>query len=195
MSRKKSNRAPDAASDQSVPSSRGHRTTFAIMVALVAVTLVAIFLVRRSNQDLVGHPSWQQRDQVTLDPDVPTPEPAPAKEESNAEPKKPTPRPLEFASLKGRWQRPEEAYELTVRDVAADGTVKATYFNGMFINVSQARATKEGEQLKLFVELRDVKYPGCTYRLNYLPETDEMVGVYYQAALGQEFQVVFQRRE
>jgi hypothetical protein len=195
MSRKKSYRAPDAASDKSASSSRGHRITYTIIIALIVTTLVAVFLVRRNNQDLVGHPTWEQRNEVIPDPDVTKNESAPAKESAGAEPKKPTPRPLEFASLKGRWQRPEENYEITIRDVAQDGTVKAAYFNGMNINVSQARATKEGEHIKLFVELRDVNYPGSTYRLNYLPETDEMVGVYYQAALGQEFQVVFQRRE
>lgn len=165
------------------------------MIALIVITLAAVVLFRPNNQAVVGRPARQPRDKAILNPDVRENESAPAKEAADAEPKKPTPRPLEFASLKGRWRRSEEAYEITIRDVAEDGTVKATYFNGMPINVSQARATKEGEHLKLFVELRDINYPGSTYRLNYLPETDEMVGVYYQAALGQEFQVVFQRRE
>jgi len=44
-----------------------------------------------------------------------------------------------------------------------------------------------------FVELRDVNYPGSTYTLVYQAENDRLYGIYYQAALGQMFEVEFVR--
>ena len=46
--------------------------------------------------------------------------------------------------------------------------------------------TPEGGALKLFIELRDVGYPGSTYTLTYLPAGDRLTGVYYQAAIQPE---------
>ena len=57
------------------------------------------------------------------------------------------------------------------------------------------RASKEGDRVELFVELRDVGYPGSTYRLNYNPESDLLEGIYFQAALQQEIPVSFMRLE
>ena len=48
--------------------------------------------------------------------------------------------------------------------------------------------------LGLFIKLDDEGYPGCTYALRYDPEYDAMVGIYYQAAMKQSFDVVFQRK-
>ena len=45
----------------------------------------------------------------------------------------------------------------------------------------------------MFVELRDVNYPGSTYTLVYQPENDQLAGIYYQAALQQQFDVFFER--
>ena len=47
--------------------------------------------------------------------------------------------------------------------------------------------------MKVFLELRDVHYPGSTYTLTYDPARDQLQGVYYQAALQQRFDVVFVR--
>ena len=66
-------------------------------------------------------------------------------------------------------------------------------FNPRPIKVSQAEAAQEGATTKVFLELRDVQYPGSTYTLRYDPASDQLKGVYYQAALQQSFNVVFVR--
>jgi hypothetical protein len=43
------------------------------------------------------------------------------------------------------------------------------------------------------IELRGVGYPGSTYTLTYLPAGDRLTGVYYQAAIQQKFDLIFQR--
>ena len=45
----------------------------------------------------------------------------------------------------------------------------------------------------MFIELRDVNYPGATYNLTYNPKRDQLRGVYYQPAVRQSFDVVFIR--
>jgi hypothetical protein len=98
-----------------------------------------------------------------------------------------------FDSLKGRWLRPDGGYVIDIRDVDASGKLAAGYFNPRPINVSQAKASREGKTTKVFIELRDVNYPGATYNLTYDPEKDQLRGVYYQPALGQSFDVFFIR--
>jgi hypothetical protein len=98
-----------------------------------------------------------------------------------------------FGTLNGRWLRPDGGYVLEIRNVAASGKVDAGYFNPQPINVARAEATRDGSTLKVFVELRAPGYPGSTYALTYDPRRDELVGVYFQAALRQSFKVVFGR--
>jgi hypothetical protein len=71
--------------------------------------------------------------------------------------------------------------------------VDAGYYNPQPINVSRAEAIGEDAGIKLFIELRDVGYPGSIYTLIYNPQKDMMFGLYYQAAMGQNFDVVFVR--
>ncbi len=99
----------------------------------------------------------------------------------------------DFGTLKGRWLRPDGGYILSVKDVDPGGKMDAGYFNPRPINVSKAQATQEGATLKVFIELRDAGYPGSTYTLTYDPKTDRLGGVYYQAAIGQRFDVIFVR--
>jgi hypothetical protein len=98
-----------------------------------------------------------------------------------------------FESLKGRWMRPDGGYVLEIRDVDAIGKMTAAYFNPRPINVSQAEAALEGTIIKVFIELRDVNYPGATYHLTYDPEKNQLRGVYFQPALQQSFDVFFVR--
>ena len=99
----------------------------------------------------------------------------------------------DFGALKGRWLRPDGGYILSVKYVDPGGKMDAAYYNPRPINVSKAQATREGETLKVFIELRDAGYPGSTYTLIYDPKTDRLGGVYYQAAMGQRFDVIFVR--
>jgi hypothetical protein len=100
-----------------------------------------------------------------------------------------------FDSLKGPWLRPDGGYVIDIRDVDATGKLTAGYFNPRPINIFQAKASRAGNTTKVFIELRDVNYPGATYNLTYDPERDQLRGVYYQPALGQSFDVVFIRRK
>jgi len=95
--------------------------------------------------------------------------------------------------LKGRWRRPDGGYVIEINDVEATGKVDAAYFNPNPIHVSKAEATREGGATKVFVELRDAGYPGSTYSLTYDPQNDQLRGVYFQAAMNQNFDVIFFR--
>jgi hypothetical protein len=95
--------------------------------------------------------------------------------------------------LIGRWQRPDGGYVLEIGRISGDGTVEAAYFNPSPIRISTASAETWHGTANLFVEFDDVNYRGSTYQLAYDPERDILHGTYYQAALGQTFEVVFVR--
>jgi len=98
-----------------------------------------------------------------------------------------------FQKLEGRWQRADGGYILDIRAVNADGKLTAAYLNPRPINVGRAEAAMEGGALKVFVELRDVNYPGSTYRLTYDSAGDRLRGAYFQAALGETYEIEFAR--
>jgi hypothetical protein len=77
--------------------------------------------------------------------------------------------------------------------VDASGKLDAGYFNPGPINVARAGALRDRGTNKVFVELRDVNYPGCTYSLTYDLQSDQLYGQYFQAAMQQTFDVVFAR--
>ncbi len=95
--------------------------------------------------------------------------------------------------LVGRWVRPDGGYVLEVREVARDGILKAAYFNPRPINVAKAGWRRTKGVLTVFVELRDVNYPGSTYNLQYDPTSDRLKGTYYQAVEKQTFAIEFAR--
>jgi hypothetical protein len=99
----------------------------------------------------------------------------------------------EFAKLAGKWERPDGGYVLEIKGVDAAGTMQAAYFNPNPINVSQAAALYKDGATKVFVELRDANYPGCTYSLTYDPQSDQLYGQYFQASMQQTFDVTFAR--
>lgn len=98
-----------------------------------------------------------------------------------------------FEILKGRWVRPDGGYIIEIKQVDSSGKMTAAYFNPRPINVSQAEASLDGTTIKVFMELRDVNYPGATYNLTYEPGEDQLRGVYYQPALQQSFEIFFVR--
>ncbi len=101
--------------------------------------------------------------------------------------------PSAFGKLKGRWLRPDGGYILEIRSVEPGGKMDAAYLNPRSIHVAKAEASREGKAVKVFIELRDVNYPGSTYTLEHDPATDQLKGIYYQALLRQEFEVFFER--
>jgi hypothetical protein len=100
-----------------------------------------------------------------------------------------------FDVLKGRWLRPDSDgnYIVQVKSVDASGKMDASYSNPRPIHVSKAEASQDGAAIKVFIELRDVNYPGSTYTLTYDPQSDQLHGIYYQAAFQQRFEVSFVR--
>jgi len=100
-----------------------------------------------------------------------------------------------FQKLNGRWRRPDGGYILEIRSVAPDGKMEAGYFNPRPINVAKAAASQEAGSVKVFIELRDLNYPGSTYTLTYDPTNDLLQGDYFQAALKQTFDVFFTRAQ
>jgi hypothetical protein len=98
-----------------------------------------------------------------------------------------------FEKLKGRWERPDGGYIIEVRSVEPGGIMKAAYFNPQPINVAKAEASQKDGTIHVFIELRDVNYPGSTYNLTYDPADDCLKGIYFQAAMAQTFDVYFVR--
>ena len=98
-----------------------------------------------------------------------------------------------FQVLKGRWQRPDGGYVIEIKNIDRVGKMEAAYFNPRPIHVAKANAARDGNTTKVFIELRDVNYPGSTYNLTYDPKSDQLKGTYFQAVLKQTFEVVFDR--
>ena len=98
-----------------------------------------------------------------------------------------------FEILVGRWLRLDGGYILEIRAVDLSGKIDALYLNPRPINIAKAEATRDGSKLNVFFELRAPNYPGSTYTLIYDPKQDKLRGTYFQAALGQTFDVYFVR--
>ena len=95
--------------------------------------------------------------------------------------------------LEGRWVREAGGYVLILQDIRADGTIKAFYLNPRSINVKEANWKFEDDRIFLYVELRDVNYPGSNYTLMYRASNDSLWGSYYQAVQKQTMDVRFVR--
>ncbi|MBL0732278.1 MAG: hypothetical protein JJW03_05430 [Desulfosarcina sp.] len=101
----------------------------------------------------------------------------------------------DFKVIIGEWVRPDGGYIVRVRDINPDGSVDAGYFNPGKINIAEANVSLRKGLVKLFIKLQDRGYPGSTYTLYYYPEKDALAGFYYQAAIGQTYEVVFFRKK
>jgi hypothetical protein len=95
--------------------------------------------------------------------------------------------------VKGKWVRPDGGYIIDIMSISQDGTMGCTYFNPDPIHVSQATAADDNGVVRVFVELRDEGYPGCTYKLTYDVQSDQLKGVYYQAAVHESYNIYFVR--
>ena len=95
--------------------------------------------------------------------------------------------------LEGRWIREEGGYVLILQDIKADGSMKAFYLNPRSINVHEATWKIEDNRIFLYVELRDVNYPGSNYTLMYRIANDTLWGSYFQAVQKQTLKVQFLR--
>ena len=98
---------------------------------------------------------------------------------------------IEYKDLIGRWVRPDGGYVLHFKAVNDDGSIDAKYFNPNPINVSKAKVSNESDKINIFVELRDVGYPGSFYTLVYDPDRDRLVGVYHHLVHKQNYDIYF----
>jgi hypothetical protein len=121
--------------------------------------------------------------------ETPAPPPAP---QTNVAPSAAAISP-ELAKLVGKWERPDGGYVVDIRGVDPSGKLDVGYYNPNPINVSRAAAYRDKGATKLVIELRDVNYPGSTYNLELNPQTDQLFGQYFQAALRETYEVVFSR--
>lgn len=96
-------------------------------------------------------------------------------------------------TLAGRWVRPDGGYILELRDVRKNGGLSASYFNPRPINVHQAAWSRKARTIHVYVELRDVNYPGSKYDLTYDPASGALRGTYFQAVEKQSYDIEFVR--
>jgi hypothetical protein len=97
--------------------------------------------------------------------------------------------------LAGQWVRPDGGYILELKDIKKEGSLKASYYNPRPINVAVAEVRRSKGGIGVFVELRDVNYPGSKYDLRYDPAADRLKGTYYQAVEKQTYDVEFVRMQ
>jgi uncharacterized protein (DUF2147 family) len=95
--------------------------------------------------------------------------------------------------LIGHWARTDGDYILEINEILKDGKLKAAYYNPRPINVHRAEFSRKDGALVVYVELRDVNYPGSKYNLKYDPKSDKLTGTYFQAVQGETFDVEFSR--
>jgi hypothetical protein len=99
----------------------------------------------------------------------------------------------DFSVLVGSWVRPDGGYRVTIESVAPDGTLDASYANPRPLPFSKAEASRDGEEIEVFLELTAGGYGGSTYTLTYDPEQDVLRGVYFQAVAQQRYMIFFER--
>lgn len=99
----------------------------------------------------------------------------------------------EFDILVGLWVRPDGGYLIAIRGVDTRGRLDAAYANPYQLPFAKAKASRVGDKIKVFLELRAGGYDGSTYTLAYDPAKDILQGVYYQAVAKRKFDVYFER--
>lgn len=101
----------------------------------------------------------------------------------------------EVQKLSGKWLRPDGGYILELKNISENGKMTALYFNPNPIKVFSSEWKLEEGKLKVFIELRDINYPGSKYTLQYDSASDTMKGIYFQAIEKAEYEIEFIRKE
>jgi hypothetical protein len=95
--------------------------------------------------------------------------------------------------IKGVWGRSDAADEINISEILNNGLLKATFYNPKMINIEKAVWTNSSDVLRIYILLREDKYPGSSFSLNYLPEKDLLLGVYFDALTNESHAVTFNR--
>jgi hypothetical protein len=156
------------------------------VVILIAVAVSAHLLLSRDRTPRKSAETPEASQEVSQDESAAESDASPTGDSAGAT--------VDFAKLTGRWMRTDAGYQIEIKQVGADGVLQAAYYNPSPIRVAKAEASQEDGTAKVFVELRDVGYPGCTYNLTYDAEQDRFRGIYFQAAQQQEYAVEFVRQ-
>jgi hypothetical protein len=97
----------------------------------------------------------------------------------------------DYKKLIGRWVRPDGGYTLDIKSISSNGEIDMAYLNPRPINVLKAQAFTKADQVNLFIELKDIHYPGNYYTLALNSPGNRLVGTYHSLGLGQDFSVFF----
>lgn len=157
-----------------------------VIVALLAMAVVAVMVLRPGSP-----PSAPATSQGTSAPPA-----VPAAATTTASE---TNRPAaaagksKLAVLVGRWQRTDGSYAIDIQSVAANGEMRAGYFNPRPIKVGRAEAFEKDGKAQMYLELRDENYPGSYYSLAFDPANGLLAGIYFQATLRETYEVEFVR--
>ncbi len=150
------------------PASRPNRVRWVVVAVVGIVAVVALVLLR--------------------------PSPGPSPDSPAAVVSAPSMQQVSPDRLAGRWLRSDGGYVLEIRRAEPDGRLDAAYLNPRSIHVARSEWRREGDSLTVLIELRDVNYPGSTYRLAFTPGSDRLDGSYFQAVEHQTFDVMFVRQ-
>jgi hypothetical protein len=95
--------------------------------------------------------------------------------------------------LKGKWLRSDGTYIIEIFSIKPDGVMDAGYFNPNPINVGKSGWSLRDGEIVYEIILKDINYPGSKYNLIYDKKNNYLVGNYYQAVQGINYDVVFTR--
>ena len=148
----------------------------------------------RPSEEPAGAPSAATKDQASSDLASTAAEPSGDAASTEVEPE-----PLSDADrqkLLGFWERTDNPpYSIEIRLVRPNGLTDARYFNPRPINVAESLIAGKDGRLAFFMKMSDQNYEGSTYTLVYDEAQDMLVGEYFQATMGQTFEVAFQRAQ
>jgi hypothetical protein len=95
--------------------------------------------------------------------------------------------------IKGVWGRTDAVGEINISEILDNGLLKTTFYNPKMINIEKAIWTNSSDVLRIYILFREDKYPGSSFSLNYLPEKDLLLGVYFDALTNESYSVAFKR--
>ena len=97
-------------------------------------------------------------------------------------------------TLSGKWLRADGTYTIEIKEVHDENKLVAFYFNPNPINVAKAMWSMEDDVLQVYVEMNDENYEGSYYKLTYNKQSEQLVGIYFQAFSKQSYQVSFNKQ-
>jgi hypothetical protein len=95
--------------------------------------------------------------------------------------------------IKGVWGRTDGPGEINISEVMDNGVLKVTFYNPKLINIEKAVWTNSSDVLRIHILLKEDSYPGSSFSLNYLPEKDLFIGVYFDGLTKESYPVSFKR--